>query len=111
MKKIGKVFLLSMVLGCLGLLGLSQVMAAEVKAKFDVNKMGDMSDFDPNNPMKVTGDTIKIAVSILLVEHNFKVAMSLARRVYVMKKAQLAFEGTVEELATQHEIREKYLEV
>jgi branched-chain amino acid transport system ATP-binding protein len=53
----------------------------------------------------------KVSVSILLVEHNFKVAMSLARRVYVMKKAQLAFEGTVEELATQHEIREKYLEV
>jgi branched-chain amino acid transport system ATP-binding protein len=53
----------------------------------------------------------KVGVSILLVEHNFKVAMSLARRVYVMKKAQLAFEGTVEELAAQHEIREKYLEV
>jgi hypothetical protein len=29
----------------------------------------------------------------------------------MMKKAQLAFEGTVEELAAQHEIREKYLEV
>ena len=53
----------------------------------------------------------KVGVSILLVEHNFKVAISLARRVYVMKKAQLAFEGTVEELAAQHEIREKYLEV
>jgi hypothetical protein len=54
--------MLSMVLGCLSLLVVSQTMAAEVKAKFDVNKMGDMSDFDPNNPMKVTGDTIKIAV-------------------------------------------------
>ena len=31
------------------------------KAAFDVNKMGDMSDFDPNNPVIPTGDTIKIA--------------------------------------------------
>jgi ABC-type branched-subunit amino acid transport system substrate-binding protein len=62
MKGIRKVFFTIMILGCLGLLGMPQAMAAEVKAKFDVNKMGDMSDFDPNNPMKVTGDTIKIAV-------------------------------------------------
>jgi ABC-type branched-subunit amino acid transport system substrate-binding protein len=33
-----------------------------VNAKFDVNKMGDMSDFDPSNPVIPTGDTIKIAV-------------------------------------------------
>ena len=31
-------------------------------AKFDANKMGDMSDFDPNNPQVPTGDTIKIAL-------------------------------------------------
>jgi branched-chain amino acid transport system ATP-binding protein len=53
----------------------------------------------------------KTGVSILLVEHNFKVAMSLARRVYVMKKASCAFAGTVEELAARNDIREKYLEV
>jgi len=29
---------------------------------FDANKMGDMSDFDPNNPVTPTGDTIKIAI-------------------------------------------------
>jgi ABC-type branched-subunit amino acid transport system substrate-binding protein len=32
------------------------------KAAIDVNKMGDMSDFDPNNPVIPTGDTIKIAI-------------------------------------------------
>jgi branched-chain amino acid transport system substrate-binding protein len=32
------------------------------KAAFDGNKMGDMSDFDPNHPVIPTGDTIKIAV-------------------------------------------------
>ena len=31
-------------------------------AAFDVSKMGDMSDFDPANPIIPTGDTIKIAI-------------------------------------------------
>ena len=43
-------------------LGPSGAMAMPpAKAAFDVNKMGDMSDFDPNNPVIPTGDTIKIA--------------------------------------------------
>jgi branched-chain amino acid transport system ATP-binding protein len=50
-------------------------------------------------------------VSILLVEHNLKVAMALANRVYLMGKAHLGFTGTVEELDAQPEIRAKYLEV
>jgi branched-chain amino acid transport system ATP-binding protein len=53
----------------------------------------------------------KVGVSILLVEHNLKVAMSLANRIYLMGKAHLAFTGTVEDLKAQPEIREKYLEV
>ena len=53
----------------------------------------------------------KAGVSILLVEHNLKVAMSLASRVYLMDKARVGFSGTVEELDANPEIREKYLEV
>jgi branched-chain amino acid transport system ATP-binding protein len=53
----------------------------------------------------------KLGVSILLVEHNLKVAMSLASRVYLMGKAYLGFSGTVEELDANPEIRAKYLEV
>ena len=53
----------------------------------------------------------KLGVSILLVEHNLKVAMSLASRVYLMGKAHLGFSGTVEELDANPEIRAKYLEV
>jgi branched-chain amino acid transport system ATP-binding protein len=53
----------------------------------------------------------KAGVSILFVEHNLKVAMSLAHRLYLMGKAYLAFAGTVEDLKAQPEIREKYLEV
>ncbi|MBI5605528.1 MAG: ABC transporter substrate-binding protein [Deltaproteobacteria bacterium] len=63
MKKVGKGFLL---VGCLFFLlslvafGSSKALAAN--AKFEVGKMGDMSDFDPNNPAVTGGDTIKIAM-------------------------------------------------
>ncbi len=53
----------------------------------------------------------KAGVSILLVEHNIKVAMSLASRIYLMGKAHIGFAGTVEELEAHPEAREKYLEV
>ena len=53
----------------------------------------------------------KAGVSILLIEHNLKVAMSLADRVYLMGKAHLGFTGTKKELDAQPDIRAKYLEV
>jgi len=53
----------------------------------------------------------KVGVSILLVEHNLKVAMSLANRIYLMGKAHIGFAGDVQELEAKPEIREKYLEV
>ena len=53
----------------------------------------------------------KTGVAILFVEHNLKVAMHLADRLYLMGKAFLGFEGTPAELQANPEIREKYLEV
>ncbi len=53
----------------------------------------------------------KSGVSILLVEHNVKVAMSLADRLYLMGKAHIGFAGTPEELRLKPQVREKYLEV
>ncbi len=49
--------------------------------------------------------------SILLVEHNFRLAISLSRRVYVMGKAHIGFSGSAEELKESPGIIEKYLEV
>lgn len=60
---------------------------------------------------KVLTQINRAGVSILLVEHNLKVAMSLAKRVYLMGKAHIGYEGTVEELRNNHEVRSKYLEV
>lgn len=53
----------------------------------------------------------KTGVSILLIEHNLKVALSLAHRVYLMGKAHLAFKGTVEELDASPDIKAQFLEV
>lgn len=59
----------------------------------------------------VLAEINKAGVSIFLVEHNLKVAMSLAHRIYLMGKAHVGFSGTVEELQANPEIRAKYLEV
>jgi branched-chain amino acid transport system ATP-binding protein len=56
-------------------------------------------------------DIYRTGVSILFVEHNLKMALSLANRIYLMGKAHLAFSGTVEELNARPDIRQKYLEV
>jgi len=51
------------VLCCLGLLFQTAALAeTKPKAAFNFAKFPDMSDFDPNNPMPLKGDTIKIAV-------------------------------------------------
>jgi branched-chain amino acid transport system ATP-binding protein len=71
--------------------GLAPIMVQEVRnVLYEINKAG---------------------VSILLVEHNLKVALSLAHRVYLMGKAHIGYKGSVEELKNNNEVREKYLEV
>ncbi len=59
----------------------------------------------------VLAEINRAGVSILLVEHNLKVALSLCHRLYLMGKAFIGFQGTVEELNANPEIRAKYLEV
>jgi len=53
----------------------------------------------------------KAGVSVLLVEHNLKVALSLAHRVYLMSKACIGCEADVEEVRNNHDLRARYLEV
>ncbi|MBT4265237.1 MAG: ABC transporter ATP-binding protein [Deltaproteobacteria bacterium] len=59
----------------------------------------------------VLNEIVQAGMTILLVEHNLKVALSLADRVYLMGKAKVGFCGTVAELEAQPEIRAEYLEV
>ncbi|MGC7872994.1 ABC transporter ATP-binding protein [Desulfosporosinus sp. SYSU MS00001] len=48
-------------------------------------------------------------ISILLAEQNLKSALKLANRCYVLERGQVRFEGTVESLAENEEVRTKYL--
>ncbi len=60
MNSMTRIFLIIAIFCSFAVAGFSQAMA--VDAKFDVNKMSDMSDFDPNNPVLASGDVIKIGL-------------------------------------------------
>ena len=55
-------YILVPILTLLSLMAFSPGQALAVNAKLDLSKLSDMSDFDPDNPVIPTGDTIKIAV-------------------------------------------------
>jgi ABC-type branched-subunit amino acid transport system substrate-binding protein len=61
MKRAKKMLFTSVIAICLCAFGIAPVIAAGVTFN-DPAKMSDMSDFDPNNPVIPTGDTIKIAI-------------------------------------------------
>lgn len=50
-------------------------------------------------------------VTVLLVEQNFKAAIKVADRFYIMSKGQIVFEGDTEKLLAADDIRKNYLEV
>ncbi len=50
-------------------------------------------------------------LSILVVEQNLGMALSIADRIYVMNKGQIVFSGTPEDLQAQDEVRHQYLGV
>ena len=50
-------------------------------------------------------------VTILMVEQNFKAAIKVADRFYVMSKGQVVFEGDIAALMGAEEVRRDYLEV
>jgi branched-chain amino acid transport system ATP-binding protein len=60
---------------------------------------------------QVITDVHNHGVAILLVEQNMRVVLRLAKKIYVISKGQIVFEGTGEALREANEVREKYLEV
>jgi branched-chain amino acid transport system ATP-binding protein len=53
----------------------------------------------------------KSGVTILMVEQNFKAAIKVADRFYIMSKGQIVFAGNTAALLAAEEIRKNYLEV
>ncbi len=53
----------------------------------------------------------KSGVTVLMVEQNFKAAIKVADRFYIMSKGQIVFAGNTAELLAAEEVRKNYLEV
>jgi branched-chain amino acid transport system ATP-binding protein len=53
----------------------------------------------------------KSGVTVLMVEQNFKAAIKVADRVYIMSKGQVVFDGNVDALLAAEDVRKNYLEV
>jgi branched-chain amino acid transport system ATP-binding protein len=53
----------------------------------------------------------KSGVTVLMVEQNFKAAIKVADRFYIMSKGQMVFEGNVDALLAAEDVRRNYLEV
>ncbi len=53
----------------------------------------------------------RAGTTLLLVEQNYKTAIKLAERFYIMSKGQIVFEGGGETLIQAEEVRKRYLEV
>jgi branched-chain amino acid transport system ATP-binding protein len=53
----------------------------------------------------------KSGVTVLMVEQNFKAAIKVADRFYIMSKGQVVFEGNVDALLAAEDVRKNFLEV
>lgn len=63
------------------------------------------------NVLKMLSTVRESGVTILLVEQNFKAAVKLADRFYIMSKGQIVFDGDGPALQAAENIRKNYLEV
>jgi len=57
------------------------------------------------------GEIKKLGLTMLICEHNVGLATGLSDRAYVMDKGTIRYQGTIEELRQNDEVREKYLMV
>ena len=60
---------------------------------------------------EVLSEIHRSGTTLLLVEQNYKSAIKLAERFYIMSKGQIVFEGGGETLIQAEEVRKRYLEV
>ena len=57
------------------------------------------------------GEIKKLGATMLICEHNVGLATALSDRAYVMDKGMIRFQGTIEDLRKNEEVRKKYLMV
>ena len=51
----------------------------------------------------------RMGLTILLAEQNIRFATNISDRAYIIEKGRIRYDGTIADLANQHEIKEKYL--
>ena len=61
--------------------------------------------------LKILSTVRESGVTILMVEQNFKAAIKIADRFYIMSKGKIVFEGDGPALQTAEDVRKSYLEV
>jgi branched-chain amino acid transport system ATP-binding protein len=57
------------------------------------------------------GEIKKAGLTMLICEHNVGLSMALSDRCYVMDKGTIRFQGTIEDLKKNEDVRKKYLMV
>jgi len=57
------------------------------------------------------GEIKKLGLNMLICEHNVGLALALSDRGYVMDKGTIRYQGSVQELRSNEEVRKKYLMV
>jgi len=57
------------------------------------------------------GEIKKTGITMLICEHNVGLSMALSDRCYVMDKGTIRFQGTIDDLKKNEEVRKKYLMV
>lgn len=57
------------------------------------------------------GEIKKLGTTMLICEHNVGLATALSDRAYVMDKGTIRYQGTIEDLRKNEEVRKKYLMV
>ena len=68
-------------------------------------------DVSSKELMEMLESVSQAGVTILLVEQNFRAAIKLAHRFYIMGKGRIVFEGDREALQAAEGLRKQYLEV
>ncbi len=61
--------------------------------------------------LEVLSTVRQAGVTVLMVEQNFKAAIKVADRYYIMSKGQMFFEGDTAALLAAEDVRKNYLEV
>ena len=56
-------------------------------------------------------ERIKVDMTILLAEQNAKFAIDLSNRGYIIEKGKIGFQGSIDEIRDNEEIKERYLAV